>query len=150
MDAEQKLRLEKIERYFRNSSRFIWGLGGSNKKEAYKWLKGKGYEFNDKTEPYPYVTSQLLGKLGIEKIIEDLVIPGVEERFSSGALAAFRQCWYTGTLPRISFLHDYNISDAYPFLEVNSQYKYVERWGEFAGVWIEEIESYRQSRTAHD
>jgi hypothetical protein len=37
-------------------------------------------------------------------------------------------------------LRSYNILDGSPFIEVNTQFNYVERWGEFAGPWFEEIE----------
>jgi len=50
----------------------------------------------------------------------------------------------------MSFLKLYNInnaSNAFPFLEVNTQFNYVERWGELAGVWFEEIETLYREQT---
>lgn len=135
MDAKQKA---KLERYFKNSSKFIWGLGRGNQKETYRWLRNKGYEFYNGS--YDYVTNQLLENPGIEKILIDLVIPRVNEIFSAQAIEALHQCWNAGMRPNMSFLKTYNIGDVNPFLEVNMQFNYVERWGEFAGLWFEEIE----------
>lgn len=141
MNAKQKA---KLERYLRNASRFLWGLGRGNQKETYDWLEEEGrkkrFEFERGT--YRYVTDQLLRKPGIERILNDLIIPRVKERFTDKALEYLRSCWQMGTIPDMSFLKLYNISEknVYPFLEINLQYNYVERWGEFAGVWFEEIE----------
>lgn len=135
MDAKQKA---KLERYFKNSSRFLWGLGPGNQKKTYMWLHAKGYEFDN--GPYAHVTIQLLDNPGIEKVLKDLVIPRVYEKFNAGAIDALRNCWNTGMMPNMSFLRTYKMNDPYPFLEVNRQFNYVERWGEFAGLWFEEIE----------
>jgi hypothetical protein len=69
-----------------------------------------------------------------------LVVPTVHERFSNEALEYLRGCWDEGRLPDTSFQLRFKIEDSLPFLEVNKQSKDVERWGEFAGVWFEEIE----------
>ena len=135
MDTKQK---QKLERYLENSSRFLWGLGPGNQKENYRWLCGKGYEFNNGS--YAHVTAQLLENPGIEIIIRDLIVPRVKELFTEKAIDFLRTCWQAGTTPDMSFLRLYNIKNASPFLEVNSQFNYVERWGEFAGLWFEEIE----------
>jgi len=128
----------KLERYLRNSSRFLWGLPRSNQKEAYAWLRSKGYDFDNGA--YAHSTGQLLQKYGIEQIMHDIVVPRVKELFSEGAIDFLRGCWLNGMLPQKSVLDTYNIRDASPFLEVNSQFNYVERWGELAGLWFEEIE----------
>lgn len=135
MDTKQK---GKLERYFKNSSRFLWGLSGRNQKETYDWLRSKGYDFNQGS--YAKVTEQLIQNPGIESILKNLIIPIVKERFSENAIEFLRNCWEAGTLPNISLLKPYNIKDASPFLEINTQFDYVERWGEFAGLWFEEIE----------
>jgi hypothetical protein len=144
MDTKQK---EKLERYFKNTSRFLWGLGMGNQKETYHWLKdyGKqhlGVDFDFKEGPYKEVIAQLLQNPGIERLLKDLVVPRVRELFSEQALEFLRISWYAGTLPDISYLKHYNINleDASPFLEVNKFYKYVERWGDFAGIWFEELD----------
>lgn len=137
MDIQQKA---KLERYLRNSSRFLWGLGVGKQTVTYSWLEGKGYRFDK--GPYRKVTDQLLKDPGIEKIIIDLVIPRVKEMYSISILEALRRHWYDGLLPDISFIKINRIAVPFPFLEVNIQYDYVERWGEFAGIWFEEIEPY--------
>lgn len=135
MDAKQK---QKLERYFENSSRFLWGLGPGNQKENYQWLRGKGFTFDNGS--YKHVTSQLLENPGIEQILKNLIIPRVKELFTDKAIDFLRDCWQAGTVPDMSFLKLYKIRNAVPFLEVNSQFNYVGRWGELAGVWFEEIE----------
>ena len=135
MDTQQKA---KLERYLRNSSRFLWGLGVGKQDVTYSWLEGKGYRFN--RGPYSKVTDQLLKDPGIEKIIIGLVIPRVKEMYSISILEALHQHWYAGLLPDISFVKTNRVAVPFPFLEINIQYDYVERWGEFAGIWFEEIE----------
>jgi len=135
MDTKQR---DKLERYFKNSSRFLWGLSGRNQKETYQWLRRKDYVFDNGS--YGHVTRQLLENPGIEALLRDLIIPRVKELFTAKAIEFLRSCWEAGTRPDMSFLKMYNIEDASPFLEVNSQFNYVERWGEFAGLWFEEIE----------
>ena len=144
MDIKQK---EKLERYFKNASRFLWGLGNENQKETYRWLKayGKqhlGRDFDFKEGPYREVIAQLLQNPGIERLLKDLVVPRVRELFSDQALEFLQVSWNAGTLPDISYLKHYNIKteESNPFLEVNKWYKYVARWGDFAGIWFEEME----------
>ena len=149
MDAKQK---GKLERYFKNSSRFLWGLSNKNQKETYRWLKtfGKkhlGLDFDFKEGPYREVVAQLLENPGIERLLKDLVAPRVHELFSDRALEFLQVSWNAGTIPDISYLKHYNINteDACPFLEVNKWYNYVERWGDFAGIWFEEMQETPQS-----
>jgi hypothetical protein len=140
MDAKQK---GKLERYCKNSSRFLWGLGCGNQKETYQWLRGKGFVFDNGS--YAHVTTQLLENPGIEKILKTLIIPRVKELFTEKAIDFLRTCWQAGAVPNVSFLKLYNIRNASPLLEVNPQFNYVERWGELAGLWFEEIEELQGS-----
>jgi hypothetical protein len=149
MDVKQK---GKLERYFKNASHFLWGLGNKNQKETYHWLKayGKkqlGPDFDFKEGPYREVTAQLLQTPGVERLLKDLVVPRVHELFSDQALEFLQVSWNAGTLPDISYLKAYNINieDASPFLEVNKWYKYVERWGDFAGIWFEQMDGVLKS-----
>jgi hypothetical protein len=142
VDTKQK---EKLERYFKNSSHFLWGLGEKNQKVTYPWLRNKGkrlwganFDFRD--SPYRGVTEQLLVNPGIERLLRDLIVPRVKEQFSDKAIEFLRLSWNVGNLPSITYLKQYNVEDAYPFIEINRQFNYVERWGELAGVWFEEIE----------
>jgi hypothetical protein len=149
MDEKQK---GKLERYFKNASRFLWGLANGNQKETYHWLKsyGKqhlGSDFDFKEGPYRVVIVQLLENPGINRLLKDLVVPRVRELFNDQALEFLRVSWNAGTLPDISYLNHYNISleNASPFLEINKWYKYVERWGDFAGIWFEEMDDLDRS-----
>jgi hypothetical protein len=144
MDAKQK---GKLERYFKNASRFLWGMGNGNQKEIYHWLKSYGRQhlgpdFDFKEGPYRQVIAQLLENPGIERLLQDLVVPRVRELISDQALEFLKVSWNAGTLPDISYLKHYNINieDASPFLEINKWYKYVERWSDFAGIWFEEMD----------
>jgi hypothetical protein len=148
MDAKQR---EKLEKYFKNASRFLWGLGVGYQKETYRWLRdyGKqhlGPDFDFKEGPYREVIAQLLLNPGIERLLQDLVVPRVRELFSEQALEFLKVSWNAGTLPDISYLEHYHINteEAVPFLEVNKWYKYVERWGDFAGIWFEEMEEVKK------
>ena len=136
METKQK---EKLERYLKNASRFLWGLGPGNQKENYEWLRKKGFEFDGGT--YGHVTSQLVEKYGIESLLKNLIIPRVKELFSEKAIDFLRDSWRAGTKPDMPFLTLYNIKNPSPFLEINTQFNYVERWGELAGIWFEEIEN---------
>jgi hypothetical protein len=144
MDAKQKA---KLERYFKNSNRFLWGLGFKNQKETYVWLRGYGrqrlgQEFDFKDGPYKEVIAQILQNPGIEKLLTEVVVPRVNELYSEKVLEFLRVSWNAGTLPDISYLQHYDIDlkSANPFLEINKWYKYVERWNDFAGIWFEELE----------
>jgi hypothetical protein len=149
MDVKQK---GKLERYFKNGSRFLWGLGDKNQKETYSWLKtyGRqqlGADFDFKEGSFREVIDQLIQKPGIERLLKDLVVPRIRVLFSDRALEFLTVSWKAGILPDISYLKHYNIDTNVPnpFLEVNKWYKYVERWGDFAGLWFEEMEDVRKS-----
>lgn len=135
MDELQK---GKLARYFRNSRRFLWGLGPGNQDENYRWLEKKGLLFSRGT--YARVTEQLLENPGIEALLRTLIAPRVKEMFTDTALGYLKLCWQAGTTPDLVLLKQYNVSTTAPFLDYNSQFKYVEGWGEFAGLWFEEIE----------
>jgi hypothetical protein len=137
MDEKQK---RKLERYLRNSTRFLWGLGPGNQKANYEWLREEGFEFTDGS--YGHVTNQLLDNYGIEQILKRIVVPRVQKLFidKKKAIDFLRESWQAGKKPDVSFLRLYGIDKSLPFLEVNTQFNYVERWGELAGIWFEEIE----------
>ena len=137
MDVKQR---EKLTRYLKNADRFLWGLAGRNQKCAYNWLKSKGLNAEG---AYARVIEELLASLGIEGILKDLVVPRVAELFRPELREYLKTCWDVGTKPNISILKYRGLDDAnraHPFLEINTQFDYVERWGEFAGLWFEDIE----------
>jgi hypothetical protein len=123
--VDDKLR-GKMERYFKNASRFFWGLGNGNQKETYIWLKsyGKqrlGLDFDFKEGSYRDVIAQLIQNPGIERLIKDLVAPRIKEMYNDQVLEFLRVSWNSGTLPDISYLEHFsiNIKEANPFLEIN-------------------------------
>ncbi len=142
LEAHQK---EKLERYLRNANKFLWGLSRRDQKGTYEWLQKTHkpkYEFNK--GQYQYVIDQLIKRYGVEKIIEEVIVPRVEDLFNPSVLSFLRNRWQEGLVPTLNEIKQFNFiaSDWRPFLEVNGQlqYEYVESWGQFAGVWFEEIE----------
>lgn len=139
----------KLQRYLKNSSRFLWGLGPGNQGKNYEWLDYKGYrnaEGQRYKGSYSNVTNDLLTRHGIEGIIKDLIVPTVKERLGDKAdnvIKLLRSCWQEGVTPDMSLLklNKIEAKNAEPFfLEINTQFNYVEKWGELAGIWFEEIE----------
>lgn len=146
MDEKKKGR---IERYLMNASRFMWGLGPGNQKANYAWLEKEGFKFS--RARYGLVTHQLLRYPGIEKLLNKLIIPAVKERFPEDTLSALKEHWYRGEWPNLSNLKGMDVKGKgepgadrafhwHPFVEISTQFHYVERWGNFAGIWFEEIE----------
>jgi len=166
---------EKLERYLRNSERFLWGVIPGNKEAVFTALRGNlkelgedGISIPERQKPtYAMITASLLAKLGIEKVITEIVAAQVRRQFADrpGALDFLRAHWLSGTLPRwqtlvtlraprtvkqrlLEAIHPSepepirkqtaDILDA--FVEVNAQYQYVHGWTVFAGLWFEEIE----------
>lgn len=130
-------KFEKLERYLKNAEEFFWVLKYGNRDDKYEWLENMGFTFKKGT--YAHVIRQLLEKHGIEVLVRRIVIPRVKETFTPPALEYLKACWREGTRPDILLLKHYNIEDPFPFLEINQQYNYVKRWGEFAGLWFEEM-----------
>lgn len=172
MEPHQK---EKLDRYFRNADRFMWGVIPGDKRIVFTTLRTALEELGEegalvpdhKKATYAMVTENLLGKLGIERILTEIVAKQVKHQFvdRSGALDFLRAHWLSGTLPRwqtlqtlraprtlkqrfiesahtsedaLSGKQTADILDA--FVEINPQYKYVHGWTVFAGLWFEEIE----------
>lgn len=166
---------EKLERYLRNSERFLWGVITGNKEAVFTALRGNLKELSEdgisiperQKSTYAMITASLLAKLGIERVITEIVAAQVRQQFADrpGALDFLRAHWLSGTLPRWQTLvtlraprtvkqrlleavrpsepepirkQTADILDA--FVEVNAQYQYVHGWTVFAGLWFEEIE----------
>ena len=153
------MQMKKMERYFLNAP-FLWGLPPStaltglrrpstekrrrlNQPETYIWLEGiakrEGFQFKASRSPYRSVQRHLLEDPGIEKILEGVIIPTIKDMFTPDQLDFLRDCWMAGTRPDMALLNHHNIDDPHPFLAVNQQFEFVE-WGQFAGLWFEEIE----------
>jgi len=172
MYAGQK---EKLARYLRNGEPFLWGVIPGNKKAVLAALRTSLEELGEDSTPlaatqkptYSMLTNSLLAKLGIEKVIVEIVTRQVRWQFADrpGALEFLRAHWQSGTLPRWQTLQALRASrtvkqrlqeavgpvhaeDAFKqtadildaFVKVNKQYDYVHGWTVFAGLWFEEIE----------
>ena len=172
MDPNQK---EKLTRYLRNAQPFLWGVIPGNKKAVLAALRSNLKELGEDSIPladnqkptYTMLTDSLLAKLGIEKVIREIVAVQVRRQFADrpGALEFLRAHWLSGTLPRWQTLQTLRaprkvkqrlLEAAHPselstvgkltgdildaFVEVNNQYNYVHGWTVFAGLWFEEIE----------
>ena len=166
---------DKMERHFRNANRFMWGVIHGNKRTVFTSLRAALEELGEdgvlvpdqKKATYAMVIESLLGKLGIEKILTEIVVKQTSRQFADrpGALDFLRAHWISGSLPRWQILQSLraprtvkqrfieswhpsepmqkgkqttDILDA--FVEVNTQYSYVSGWTAFAGLWFEEIE----------
>lgn len=140
----------RIERYLLNADRFMWGLGRGNQRENYQWLEGKGFRFS--RARYSLVVEQLLRHPGLEELLIRLIIPVVKELMPDDTLDELRRLWHAGQLPdlkkdlsRLEVKGEGNPGPDrafhwWPFVEISTQFHYVERWGQLAGIWFEEIE----------
>jgi hypothetical protein len=166
---------EKLERYLRNAERFLWGVIPGDKRAVLTALRAMLRELGEdsvsipehRRPTYAMVADNLLAKLGIERIVTQIIAGQVKRELADrpGALDFLRAHWMSGTLPRWQTLQSLraprsikqrlldaidtkdarqkrqqtsDIVDA--FLEVNAQFSYVHGWTMFAGLWFEEIE----------
>lgn len=99
---------EKLKRYFINADPFLWGiLGAKNKKQRLKELKKDGLLLNyseSSNATYSRINQDLLVELGIEGILERIVVPRVASIFSPDVLSYFRRCWDQGQNPDMKYL----------------------------------------------
>ncbi len=159
MDTKQSMRLES---YFLNAQLFLWGLG-SGQKETYKWLELHSIQFERAT--YESVRLQLIETIGIQGVIQKIIIPLVQKKFPKESRDFLREKWNNHRLPDLTEVNKLTINDNFkelkekkdaggqyrlwkPFLEISTQnptWNYVERWGQLAPIWFLEIED-----TFHD
>ncbi|HEY94491.1 MAG TPA: hypothetical protein G4O15_06085 [Dehalococcoidia bacterium] len=159
---------EKLRRYLINADPFLWGvLDSKNKKGRIQELKSMGYlthypeKFNYN---YSKINQDLLVEVGVEGILENIIIPKVRALFTPEVLEYFRRCWEQGQTPHVKYLREqglykrrigereiYEDSFRYEqpsgykdppfiFLQIHSQQNFVERWTVFGGLWFEDIE----------
>ena len=159
---------EKLRRYLINADPFLWGvLDSKNKKGRIQELKSMGYltHYPEKfSYNYSKINQDLLVEVGVEGILENIIIPKVRALFTPEVLEYFRRCWEQGQTPHIKYLREkglykrrigereiYEDSFRYEppsgykdppfiFLQIHSQQNFVERWTVFGGLWFEEIE----------
>ncbi len=158
---------EKLKRYFINTDPFLWGvLENKNKKGRLQELRKLGFLMGyseGSNATYSKVNQDLLVEIGIEGILERIVIPKITNGFDLEVLRYFRRCWEQGQTPDMNYLKERklyrrrifaedNVYDgsesrvvrhkdpAHLFFQIDTQYNFVERWTVFAGLWFEEIE----------
>ncbi len=160
---------EKLKRYFINAAPFLWGvLEAKNKKKRLEEIKKLGFlsDYSEGSNPtYSKVNQDLLVELGIEGILERILVPKVTNGFVPEVLRYFRRCWEQGQTPDKKYLKDHRLyrsrvfttgetfdgwrtqppiagykDPAYVFVQIDAQHDFVERWTVFAGLWFEEIE----------
>ena len=147
MDDKQK---ERIEHYLMNADRFMWGLGPGNQRQNYAWLEKEGFKFTRTT--YGLVTQQLIRYPGIMEILNRLIIPTVKAIFPEATINVLQEHWHRGERPDLPTLNRLDVKGKgepgpdrafhwRPFIEISTQFHYIERWGELAGIWFEEIEA---------
>ena len=160
---------EKLKRYLLNADPFLWNvLDNKNKKGRIRELKAmdflSGYSEGTNAN-YSRINQDLLVELGIEGILERIVIPKVRRLFAEEIMDYFRRCWEQGQTPALDYLREqglyrrrYSTREVYEshlhidqppsgykdpsfvFFQIQTQYNFVERWTVFAGLWFEEIE----------
>ena len=101
---------EKLERYYRNAERFLWGVIPGNKRTVLTALRAVLRELGEDSDwipehqrlTYAMVSESLLTMLGIERILTGIVVRQVKWQFADrpGALDFLRAHWLSGTLPR--------------------------------------------------
>ena len=160
---------DKLKRYFINANPFLWGvLEAKNKKGRLQELRSLGFLMNyseGSNATYSKVNQDLLVEIGIEGILERIVVPKVTNAFASDVLRYFRRCWEQGQTPDLNYLKGNKLyrtrsftteevydswrskppivgykDPAFIFVQIDTQHNFVERWTVFAGLWFEEIE----------
>src|SRR5271157_6042463 len=104
---------EKLKRYFINADPFLFGiLEKKNKKERLKELKQLGF-LRDYSEgsnaTYSRMNQDLLVELGIEGILERIIVPQVIKDFTPEVLRYFRRCWEQGQTPDMKYLREHQL-----------------------------------------
>jgi hypothetical protein len=140
----------------------VYGQGSLNKETSTASVYSKG------SNPiYSKINRDLLVELGIAGILEKIVVPRIQDMFSRDTLRYFRDCWVQGQTSDIKYLTNNKLyhkqtyftlrhpeimdgfelgavagykDPAFIFVQIQTQYNFVERWTVFAGLWFEEIE----------
>ena len=119
---------------------------------------------NSANPNYIRINQDLLVELGIEGILERIVVPKVTSLFTSDIIDYFRRCWEQGQTPTFKYLRQQGLyrrryrsrevyedpetyqkpsgykDPSFVFVQIETQQNFVERWTVFAGLWFEEIE----------
>jgi len=160
---------ERLKRYFINANPFLWGvLEATNKKRRLEEIRQLGFLSNyseGSNATYSRVNQDLLVELGIEGILEHIVVPKVRGRIDQEALRSFRRNWEQGRTPDKKYLKEKGLyryrrvvwkeekepkDPAHIFVQIDTQKDFVERWTVFAGLWFEEIEPWSRESESHN
>ncbi len=104
---------EKLETYLINADPFLWNtMEKRNKKERIQELQAmgflKGYSVGTNAT-YTKINQDLLVELGLEGILEQIVIPRVNDLFQPETLRYFRRCWKQGQTPTLDYLKQHKL-----------------------------------------
>ena len=97
---------------------------------------------------YGDTTEKLIKNYGIEKIMTDIIKRRLYDIFPTPFIVFLRKCWMSGVRPTVDMFRANGFEEMLDnrelgiFILYNKQFNFVESWGEFAGVWFEEIEPY--------
>ncbi len=167
MTREKK---DELGRYLINADPFLWNvLENKNKKGRLKELKAMGFlaNYSEGTNAnYRKINQDLLVELGVEGILERIVVPKVKALFTDNTIDYFRRCWQQGQTPTLDYLRRHGLyrrrlgarevyenplqhyeeppigfkDPSFIFVQIDTQHNFVERWTVFAGLWFEAIE----------
>ena len=164
---------EKLRRYLINADPFLWGvLNSRNKNGRIRELKSQGYltHYPEKISyNYSKINQDLLVEVGVEGILENIIVPKVHALFTPEILEYFRRCWEQGQTPTMKYLRQQGLykrrfssretyddswhfehptgykDPPFVFVQIHTQQNFVERWTVFAGLWFEEIQPLLES-----
>jgi len=159
---------EKLKRYLINADPFLWSvLDNKNKKTRLQELRKMNFlsDYSERANPnYSKINQDLLVELGIEGILERIIVPKVTNLFTAEIIDYFRRCWEQGQTPTFKYLRQHGLyrrryrsreiyedtwhyeqpsgykDPSFVFVQIETQQNFVERWTVFAGLWFEEIE----------
>ena len=159
---------EKFKRIILNSHPFLFGvLEKRNKKGRMQELQELGFlkSYSQGSNPnYSRFYEDLIKEIGVQGIIEKIIVKRLGERFTPEVLDYLRRCWYLGQLPSFDDVKKFGLFKKHPFtsevntagfgdphieghkerafvfMEINTQFDFVETWTPFAEFWFEEIE----------
>jgi hypothetical protein len=108
-----KEQAEKLKRYFINADPFLWGvLEAKNKKGRLKELKKNGFlqSYSESSNAtYSKINQDLLVELGIDGILEHIVVPRVTKAFAPDVLRYFQRCWDQGQNPDMKYFIEHKL-----------------------------------------
>lgn len=114
-----KEQAEKLKRYVINADPFLWGvLGAKNKRGCLTELRDNGFlkGYSEKSNPtYAKINQDLLVELGIDGIIEHIVVPRVTKKFTLDDLGYFHRCWDQGQNPDMKYLVEHKLYQKHRF-----------------------------------